>query len=129
MFSDKLKLAALRVISTSLALVFGDWLMDSVRFDAMWMAALTAVVIGMLNMWVRPIIIYLTLPATMLSFGLFLIIINGLILYLADELVDGFHVAGFWNALVLSILISLTNALLEGNVRVSAQSTRSQGEE
>jgi putative membrane protein len=95
----------------------------------MWMAALTAVVIGMLNMWVRPIIIYLTLPATMLSFGLFLIIINGLILYLADELVDGFHVAGFWNALVLSILISLTNALLEGNVRVSAQSTRSQGEE
>jgi putative membrane protein len=129
MFSDKLKLAFLRVIGTSLALVIGDWLMDSVQFDAMWMAALTAVVIGMLNSWVRPIIIYLTLPATMLSFGLFLIIINGLILYLADELIDGFHVAGFWNALVLSIIISLTNALLEGNVRVTRHSSREEGQE
>ncbi|MFM7730581.1 MAG: phage holin family protein [Flavobacteriales bacterium] len=114
----KLKLAALRVISTSLALVIGDWLMDSVRFEVMWMAAITAVVIGVLNMFVRPVIIYLTLPATLFSFGLFLFVINGIILYLADELVDGFHLESFWSALGLSIIISITNALMEGNARV-----------
>lgn len=120
---NKLKLAALRVISTSLALVIGDWLMDSVRFEVMWMAAITAVVIGLLNMLVRPVIIYLTLPATLFSFGLFLFIINGIILYLADELVDGFQLDSFWSALGLSIIISITNALMEGRARVSRQTT------
>ena len=70
---------------------------------AMW----AALVIGLLNAFVRPLLILLTLPVTLLTLGLFLFVINALTFQMASGLLDGFHVTGFWQALLGSILYSL----------------------
>ena len=78
-----------------------------------YISAITvALVIGLLNIFVRPIIVLLTLPATIFSLGLFLIVINAGIILLADKFVDGFMVAGFFDALVFSVLLSILRSLL-----------------
>ncbi len=73
---------------------------------AMW----AALVIGLLNAFVRPLLILLTLPVTLLTLGLFLFVINALTFQMASGLLDGFHVTGFWQALLGSSLYSLLEA-------------------
>ncbi|MFM7728368.1 MAG: phage holin family protein, partial [Flavobacteriales bacterium] len=60
----------------------------------------------------------LTIPATVFTLGLFLLVINAAILMIAAQIVDGFYVDGFWAAVLLALFISLVNSLLGGNVRV-----------
>jgi len=103
---------------TSIAMIIGDYLMDGVHFDNTWVALVTAVVIALLNTYLKPLLILLTIPATILTFGLFLLVINAVILLIAREIVPGFHIAGFWTALLLALIISLMNVLLGNNVRV-----------
>lgn len=79
------------------------------RFEGLLLATL---VIGLLNVFLRPIIVLLTLPVTLLTLGLFTFIINGLIFYMAAHLVSGFHVAGFGSAVVAAILFSLFSSVL-----------------
>ena len=69
-------------------------------------------VIGLLNVFLRPVIILLTLPVTMLTLGLFTLVINGLMFYLAAHLVSGFHVTGFGAAFVAALLFSLFSFVL-----------------
>jgi putative membrane protein len=78
-----------------------------VRVDS-WVSALGAVfLLGIVNAIIRPIFILLTLPLTLVTLGLFLLVINALMLWLVAGLVGGFHVNGFWGAFFGSILISL----------------------
>lgn len=79
------------------------------RFQHLLMATL---VIGLLNVFLRPIIILLTLPVTLLTLGLFTFVINGLIFFLAAEIVPGFHVNGFGAAFIAALLFSLLSSLL-----------------
>ena len=76
---------------------------------AMW----AALVIGLLNAFVRPLLILLTLPVTILTLGLFLVVINALTFQMASGLLDGFHVTGFWQALLGSILYSLWGLVID----------------
>ena len=76
---------------------------------AMW----AALVIGLLNAFVRPLLILLTLPVTLLTLGLFLFVINALTFQMASGLLDGFHVTGFWQALLGSILYSLFGLVID----------------
>ncbi len=76
---------------------------------AMW----AALVIGLLNAFVRPLLILLTLPVTLLTLGLFLFVINALTFQMASGLLDGFHVTGFWQALLGSILYSLWGLVID----------------
>ena len=80
-------------------------------------ALVAALVIGLLNMLVRPVLVLLTIPITLLTLGLFLFVINALMFWAASGLVGGFHVAGFWAArlgsLIYSALGVLIDALLE----------------
>jgi len=76
---------------------------------AMW----AALVIGLLNAFVRPLLILLTLPVTLLTLGLFLFVINALTFQMASGLLDGFHVTGFWHALLGSILYSLFGLVID----------------
>jgi len=64
-------------------------------------ALLFALVVGVLNIFLKPILIVLSLPITMITFGLFLIIINTIIIILADRLIEGIHIEGFWYAVLL----------------------------
>ena len=74
--------------------------------------AAVAVVLGLINTLLRPLLILLTLPATLLTLGLFIFVINALLFQLAGYLVDGFNVGGFWPALLGSLAYSLISWLL-----------------
>ncbi|MUV05078.1 phage holin family protein [Flavobacterium rakeshii] len=80
-----------------------------------WVTALlVAVVLGLLNIFVKPILVLFTLPATIFTLGLFLLVINAIIILLCDELVPGFTVSGFWYALLFSLLLSFCQSLVVG---------------
>lgn len=108
----------LQVLSTSLTLLIGDYLMDSVHFERPWVAILTAMVLGVLNIFLKPLLVMLTIPATVLTLGLFLMVINAALLMIADQIVPGFSIASFGSAFLLALLISIVNGLLGGSVRV-----------
>ncbi|MFT3778583.1 MAG: phage holin family protein [Ottowia sp.] len=76
-------------------------------------AMLAALVIGLLNMLVRPILVVLTIPVTLLTLGLFLFVINALMFWAASGLLSGFHVNGFWAALIGSLLYSALGVLID----------------
>lgn len=79
-----------------------------------WGAALIgAMVLGFVNAVVRPVMVFLTLPLTVISFGLFLLVINALMLWLMAALVPGIHVQGFWPALMGSLVLTLLNLAVE----------------
>ena len=75
-------------------------------------ALIVAVVLALLNLIVKPILVLLTLPVTILTLGLFLLVINAIIILLADAFIDGFGVDGFWIALLFSLLLSLFQSIL-----------------
>jgi len=76
-------------------------------------AMITAVVLGLLNAFVRPLLILLTLPVTLLTMGLFLFVINALTFQMASYLLDGFQVTGFWAALLGSVLYSVWGLVID----------------
>lgn len=75
-------------------------------------ALVGALVLGLANAVVRPVLVLLTLPVTILTLGLFLLVVNALMLALAAALVDGFEIDGFWSALAGSLLLAVMNALV-----------------
>lgn len=81
-----------------------------------------AIVLAFLNAIVKPVLTFLTIPITILSLGLFLLVINAVIILIAGKLVIGFHVAGFLSALVFSLVLSLCTAIL--NMLFGVNSTR-----
>lgn len=87
-------------------------ILPGVSVDNYVTALIVAIVLGLLNTIVRPILIILTLPITIVTLGLFLLVINVLMVYAADRFVDGFAVSGFWWALLFSILLSIFNSIL-----------------
>lgn len=71
-----------------------------------------AIVLGLLNIFIKPLIILFTLPVTILTLGLFLLVINALIIILCDKIVGGFAVNSFWTALLFSIILSISQSLV-----------------
>ena len=83
-----------------------------IRVEGIWAALVAAFLLGIINAILRPILVFFTLPITVLTFGLFLLVINGLMLWLVSALVRGFHVNGFWGAVLGSLLISIVSWIL-----------------
>jgi len=83
-----------------------------IKVDGFLSALVAAFLLGIVNTILRPILVFFTLPITVLTLGLFLLIINGLMLWLVSALVRGFHVSGFWGAVFGSILISIVSWIL-----------------
>ena len=78
-----------------------------------WIAALVAAfVLGVVNTFIRPLLVLLTLPLTVVTFGIFLLVINGLLLWLVSAIVRGFYVNGFLGALIGAVLISIVSWIL-----------------
>lgn len=102
-----------QLVVMTLATVLAAYLLPGVHINSVWTALLTALVIALLNTFLRPILIVLTLPFTIVSMGFFLLIINAAIIMLASVLISNFHVDGFLNALVFSLLLIIINYLLE----------------
>jgi len=107
-----LKLIAKWLLSAA-ALLFVAYLYSGVRVGSFGAALGAAVVIGLLNVLVRPIFVVLTLPVTLVTLGLFLFVINALMFWAASGLLSGFAVAGFWAALIGSVLYSLLGMVID----------------
>ncbi|HEX4884597.1 MAG TPA: phage holin family protein [Casimicrobiaceae bacterium] len=78
-----------------------------VQVDSVQAALVAALVLGLVNALVRPVLFVLTLPATLLTLGLFIFVLNGLLFWAVASFVDGFHVAGFWSGVFGAIVYSL----------------------
>lgn len=103
----------LKIILTALAVIVLAEILPGIDVgNSYFTAVVVAIIIALLNMFVRPLLIFLTLPATLVTFGLFLLVINAVIILLAGKLVDGFAVSGFWTALIFSILLSFFRSFL-----------------
>ncbi len=88
------------------------WLLSGVLIENYFTAVMVAFVLAILNMILRPILVILTIPITILSFGIFLLVINALIALLADRIVPGFEIVSFWAALWFSLIVSILNYLI-----------------
>lgn len=104
--------------ATALALVAADWVLEGVHVRSGLVLAAAALVLGLVNALVRPALVVLTLPLTVLTLGLFYVVVNGFAFWLAAAVVPGFSVAGFGaaigGALVVSIVSWLLGALARG---------------
>lgn len=102
----------MRIIVTSV-IAFGlSYIMKGIHIDTFWTAIILAIVLALLNAVLKPLLILLTFPITIITFGLFLFVINAIIILLASKFVKGFTVDGFWWALFFSLLLSLATSLL-----------------
>ena len=99
-------------IVNALIIIVAAYLLPGVHVMNFWTALVLALVMGVLNVLVKPLLVILTLPITLVTFGLFLLVINALMVLLASHLVPGFTVDGFWWALLFSIVVSLINLVL-----------------
>ena len=101
-----MRLLAIWIIN-ALALLALPHVVPSVHVASFSTALIVALVLGLINAVLRPLLILLTLPVTLLTLGLFIFVINALLFQLAGHLVDGFNVGGFWPALVGSVVYSV----------------------
>jgi putative membrane protein len=104
----------LKILFTAVVILGLARLLPGVHIDSYWTAILVAVVLAVLNAFLRPVLIFLTLPATLISFGLFLFVINAAIILLDAYFVHGFHIVNFWWALLFSILLSVILSFFDG---------------
>lgn len=97
----------LRWMINALALLALPYVVSGIELKSFYIALIVAVVLGLLNAVVRPVLILLTLPVTLLTLGLFILVINALLFWFVGTFVEGFHVSGFWAAFFGAILYSL----------------------
>jgi putative membrane protein len=102
----------LRIIISAVVAFALSYILSGVHIQSFITALILAIVLGILNLFVKPILVILTLPITIFTFGLFLFVINALIILLAAKFVNGFRVDGFWWALLFSLLLSVLTSFL-----------------
>lgn len=106
----------LRFLLSGLAVLVTAYLLPGVHVEPFGYAFLVAIVLSVVNVLVKPILVIFTIPITVLTLGLFLLVINALMIMLVDALIPGFRVDGFWWALAFSLILSLINGLFGGLV-------------
>ena len=102
----------LRLLLTAVAVVILAKFLPGVEVAGFTSAIILSIVLAILDSFVKPILVILTLPITILTLGLFLLVINACIILLADEFMGGFEVNGFWIALLFSLLLSFLQSVL-----------------
>lgn len=98
------------------AIMMASYLIDGIRVSGFLCAFFTAAILGILNVFFRPVLLILTLPINILSLGLFTFVINALLLKMASGVISGFEVYGFWSAIFGSLVISIVNWVLSSFV-------------
>ena len=100
----------------ALALIAVAYLMPSITLSSFGAALIAALVLGLVNAVVRPVLVLLTLPVTILTLGLFIFVLNGLLFWMVGTWLQGFDVGGFWPGVIGAILFSLVSWLLSALV-------------
>ncbi len=104
----------IKIFLNSIAVLVTAAIIPGVHVANFGYALLVAIILGALNAFVRPLLIFLTLPATIITLGLFVFVINALMVMLAAYIIPGFSVGGFWWALLFSLLVSIISTFLQG---------------
>ncbi len=107
----------LRFLLTGLAVLLASYLLNGVHVANYGYALLVALVLAIVNVIVKPILVILTIPLTVVTLGLFLLVINAIVIMIVDALVPGFTVDGFWWALAFSLILSLFNSFFSDLAR------------
>ena|SRR5215469_17260012 len=92
-------------------------ILRGIHIDSFWTAIVFAVILAILNIFVKPLIILLTLPVTILTLGLFLFVINAIVVLLASRFVNGISIASFGWALLFSLLLSVVTSILDREIQ------------
>lgn len=102
----------IRWLALTAAIVIASYLISGIEISGFFSAFFAAAILGILNIFFRPILFILTLPINLLTFGLFTFVINALLLKMASGVIEGFQVHGFWSAVFGALVISVVNWLL-----------------
>jgi putative membrane protein len=100
-----------RLLLTSLVLLIVAKYIPGINVDGFYPAFMAAVILGLLNLFVRPILVLLTLPITLITLGLFMFVINATLFWFAATFIDGFAVETFWHALLGSLIVSVASSI------------------
>ena len=100
-------------VLSATAVLIAAYILPGVSVTSFWSALIVAAILAILNAILRPILVVLTIPITIVTLGLFLLVINALIILLTDSLISGFEVSNFWWALLFSLLLSILGALFD----------------
>jgi putative membrane protein len=106
----------IRWLALTLAILAAAYLLDGIQVSGFGSAFFAAAILGILNALLRPILLVVTLPINILTFGLFTFVINALLLMMVSGVIGGLHVSGFWSAVGGSLLISIVSWLLNSFV-------------
>ena len=102
----------IKLLLNALAVIILAYLLPGVGVDSMVTAIIVAIVLSVLNFLVKPILIVLTLPITLVTLGLFLLVINAIIILIAAHFIPGFEVTSIWWAIIFSLLLSFLQSVL-----------------
>lgn len=97
----------LKIVITALALIATAYLIPGIVVTSLWVALLVAVLLGIINACIKPMLFVLTLPINIITLGLFTFIVNGFLFWLVARFVDGFIVHGFWTAVLGAFIVSV----------------------
>jgi len=100
-------------VVSAIAILISAYLLPGVYVDGILAAFILAVILGVINTFIRPVLVVLTLPLTVFTLGLFILVINALLVMLASYIVPGFTVAGFWYAFLFGIVLAVVSYVLE----------------
>ena len=111
-----MKKLVIRWLVYAAAIYFAAWILPGISVKDFWAACITAAALAIVNMFLRPIIVAITLPVTIITLGLFIFAINAIMLLIASDIVDGFHVDDFWWAVLGSLIISAIYKFVMGKL-------------
>jgi len=103
----------IKILISTLAVLVCAYVLPWAEVDSFWSAVIVALGLAFLNRYVKPLMVLLTIPATILTLGIFLLVINSVIILIVDYFVSGFDVGGFWGALFFSLALSFVSGILE----------------
>jgi putative membrane protein len=102
------------LLVNTLSIFAASYVLSGIQVDSLVIALVLAIIMAVLNVTLKPLLILITIPLTVVTFGLFLLVVNVLVLYAAEALIDGFAIAGFWWAIAFSLLVTFVNGVLFG---------------
>jgi len=102
----------LRWLLSAVAIIITAKIIPGISVTGLWASLWIALILGFINAVIRPILVLITLPINILTLGLFTLVINGLMVLLASNIVKGFGVSGFWSAVLFSVFLSLVSFIL-----------------
>ncbi len=104
---------------TAIAVMVAAWLIPGIRYDSTGVLLGASLLLGIINAFVRPVLLLLSLPFILVTMGLFIFVVNALLMLLVSSIVPGFQVDGFWNAFFGAIIVSIVSLILSSFFRTS----------